>query len=125
MDREIKQRWINALRSGEYEQGFGQLNDGERYCCLGVLCDIAVKDGVVRSSPVGALGKFIGYYVPTSDSGPWIDQDVLPEAVRDWAGLVEKNPRVTIGEDDTVISEVNDVYQLNFNQIAEIIEEQL
>lgn len=45
MTRAIKERWIEALTSGRYEQGFGQLcevgEDGERrYCCLGVLADI-------------------------------------------------------------------------------------
>ena len=45
MKPEIKERWLIALRSGNYQQGKGQLKDGDRYCCLGVLCDI-VKDEV-------------------------------------------------------------------------------
>ena len=48
MDRELKDRWLDALKSGEYEQGTGSLmfeDDsygpyGSRYCCLGVLLDI-------------------------------------------------------------------------------------
>jgi hypothetical protein len=34
-------RWIEALRSGQYEQGQNYLRVGSRYCCLGVLCEIA------------------------------------------------------------------------------------
>lgn len=45
MDSELKQKWVDALRSGDYEQGQEQLQtpDG-KYCCLGVLCDIVNPD---------------------------------------------------------------------------------
>ena len=38
----IKKLWLDALRSGEYEQCKGKLHDGEGFCCLGVLYDVAV-----------------------------------------------------------------------------------
>ena len=44
MKPEIKQKWINALRSGEYEQGRKSLRDRNKYCCLGVLCDLHAKE---------------------------------------------------------------------------------
>jgi hypothetical protein len=45
MKREIRDRWTAALRSGEYEQGRSTLRDREdRYCCLGVLCDVLGQD---------------------------------------------------------------------------------
>lgn len=44
MNKEIKQQWIDALRSGNYLQGKGcltQIKDGKEYdCCLGVLCKV-------------------------------------------------------------------------------------
>lgn len=40
MKAELKQAWVAALRSGKYEQGRHQLRTGNRYCCLGVLCDV-------------------------------------------------------------------------------------
>jgi hypothetical protein len=42
MTPELKAKWIEALRSGRYEQGVGSLFDSgdKTYCCLGVLCDI-------------------------------------------------------------------------------------
>lgn len=47
---EIKAQWLTALRSGEYAQGQGKLTtigqEGRRDCCLGVLCDLAVKAGL-------------------------------------------------------------------------------
>jgi hypothetical protein len=37
--------WVDALRSGRYEQGHGRLltvaDDVKRFCCLGVACDIS------------------------------------------------------------------------------------
>lgn len=41
LDPETKQKWIDALRSGEYKQGNGVLFDiedgGKQFCCLGIL----------------------------------------------------------------------------------------
>lgn len=48
MKADIKQQWLDALRSGEYEQGEGELctdNDGRlEYCCLGVLARVVGFD---------------------------------------------------------------------------------
>ena len=33
MRKEIKDRWVEALRSGEYQQGQGTLKHGESFCC--------------------------------------------------------------------------------------------
>jgi hypothetical protein len=41
MNPEIKAKWVAALRSGEYKQGHTYLrNRDNKFCCLGVLCDI-------------------------------------------------------------------------------------
>lgn len=50
---EYKDKWIAALRSGEYKQGRATLcatqGDGSRaYCCLGVLAEL---DGVLEKDP--------------------------------------------------------------------------
>lgn len=48
MKAKWKKKWLKALRSGNYKQGtevlmYSSKEYGDRYCCLGVLCDI-VKD---------------------------------------------------------------------------------
>ena len=45
MKAELKTKWIEALRSGKYNQGRRALvtNQGS-YCCLGVLCDVMGKE---------------------------------------------------------------------------------
>src|SRR6056297_2776684 len=39
--KETTQKWIDALRSGKYEQNISALRSNDnKFCCLGVLCDI-------------------------------------------------------------------------------------
>jgi hypothetical protein len=58
MNADVKTRWLTALRSGEYKRAEGRLhkkdiNTGEEsFCCFGVLCDLAVKEGIFSSVTV-------------------------------------------------------------------------
>jgi hypothetical protein len=45
MKSEIRQRWLEALRSGKYDQGKSWLRQGDSFCCLGVLCDLVDPTG--------------------------------------------------------------------------------
>lgn len=134
MKTEVKNLWIEALRSGEYEQGKFRLKtrgvgDGpDEYCCLGVLCEVAVKAGVVteRDSMEGSQYAAFGAYRSTR---------TLPREVVEWAGLegtYADNPIVTeIPEEDPdrimgySLAELNDNHFKNFNDIADVIEEKL
>jgi hypothetical protein len=51
MNKEIKDKWLKALRSGEYKQGQGFLREKEddnsnkfNYCCLGVLVNEVLEE---------------------------------------------------------------------------------
>lgn len=37
-------KWIEVLRTNEYKQGQNQLRDEDRFCCLGVFCDLNKAD---------------------------------------------------------------------------------
>lgn len=41
MKADLKKKWIRALRSGKYTQGYGRLENNGVFCCLGVLCKVA------------------------------------------------------------------------------------
>ena len=61
--------WIAALESDKYEQTEGGLRDKDKFCCLGVACDIHNKDGWIRDLHgdffIYALGDVkIGGYLP-------------------------------------------------------------
>jgi hypothetical protein len=61
MKRELKQKWLAALRSGEYRQGRQELKFKDRqkqicYCCLGVLAEIAEPEKLQK-----VRNKFLFY----------------------------------------------------------------
>lgn len=120
MNNEIKQKWVDALRSGEYQQGRHQLRNDDSYCCLGVLCDLFAENNPEQ-------GKW--YQNQVDDS--WFfetDDDrfvgSLPVGVAEWAQLDDINPPVKIDGGIANIASVND-HGVPFDKIAQIIEEQL
>lgn len=127
MNSKIKEAWVNALRSGNYEQDRERLRSVNGYCCLGVLCDIYAKEHHVE-------WKFVG--IEEKNPQPmdyWFFQgksEMLPENVIDWAELESENPHVKIyeHEDDEyvwdTIANVNDT-GYTFSEIADIIQNQL
>jgi hypothetical protein len=40
MEAELKEKWVAALRSGDYKQTKVELRDGNKHCALGVLCEV-------------------------------------------------------------------------------------
>lgn len=113
MNADVKALWIEALVSGEYEQTDGTLSrttsEGIEHCCLGVLCQVAIKEGVaVRVDRPRELGAWA--YDNTSTS--------LPEAVETWAGLHSPDPIL----DNRPASLWNDAFDATFNDIAALIE---
>lgn len=118
MDAGIKARWIAALRSGEYEQAYGQLRSNKGYCCLGVLSEIAVDAGVITKERIDTGDGWTEAY-GNGSSG------YLPSLVRDWAGLPDTNPLVQADGRGQSLAWVNDHSGKTFTQIADLIEEHL
>lgn len=128
MNERIKARWLSELRSGRYKQGKEFLNKDEKLCCLGVLCEIAVDEGVitrqVRTSGVvaydqsvtGVLPEKVSKWAGLPDNNPWIEFPVLPDEQ-----YITQRPN---GRDSGPISNANDG-GLTFMQIADEIESQL
>lgn len=123
MNPEVKKLWVKALRSGKYKQGTGVLHrTDDRFCCLGVLCEVAIKQGVQLSTKIDEDLGF--YYYDDADA-------VLPEKVQKWAELEVANPDVYIrqppysfGNVLTSLAELNDD-RFSFEEIAKVIEDQL
>jgi len=44
----IKTKWLEALRSGYYNKGKHLLSSENKYCCLGVLCEIQSRPHYLR-----------------------------------------------------------------------------
>jgi hypothetical protein len=99
MDADIKQRWVAALRSGHYKQGRFDLRFVDNtFCCLGVLVDLVEPSYWSR--------------VPYEDQGSY-----PPESVRTRTGIT--------GEEERDLAHLNDWRHMNFDGIANYIENYL
>lgn len=121
MNPEIKKRWVAALRSGKYVQGKGRLkqrrdHEKSKYCCLGVLAEIAVQDGVIDPPRKREDGSY-------EYDG---DAHTLGTKVQEWAGLCDANPIMCgVGKADYAsLARLNDD-GMSFTEIADVIEKQL
>ena len=126
MNSQIKQKWIDSLRSGKYQQGQSKLYSSDGFCCLGVLCDIYAKEVGDKSWVM----KDPDYKFDTEKFDYWYFDDqseCLPKCVQDWAELNENDPVVTnriVGEYITTLASMNDK-GVTFEDLAEMIEAQL
>lgn len=101
-----RELWIAALRSGEYKQGRGQLVSGNRFCCLGVACDVFWKNnpGKIVKTPISYGGHIIS----------------LPEIVQEWYGLSGACGSFDHRADSLLVR--NDDKRQTFSEIADLIE---
>ncbi len=105
---EHRKQWVEALRSGKYQQTKNALRDGAGFCCLGVACDIS---GVGSWDEDGDHKGRLTYRADNARA------DVLPIAVQKWLGLKYCDSSF----DDEQLSAMNDS-GVSFDRIADIIE---
>ena len=126
---EFKALCLEALRSGEYQQTTGCLRNDEGFCCLGVVTDVAIKNKLVPydwRDPDGATSE---YHI--LDTNGDIRTGALPNSVRVLLGVDSCDPLVSTcfrnedGNSLHTLSSCNDQEGLTFEQIANLIEEQL
>lgn len=121
MNLEIKKMWVEALRSGEFRQGWSVLRDpAGGFCCLGVLCEL-------HRQQTGA-----GIWVDSTRAyltGENESVAKLTDEVALWAGLDSNNPQIHLDGSDHHLITLNDgsheVRPRTFTEIADIIEAQL
>ena len=96
--QELKDRWLEALRSGKYKKGHYRLRtpDG-RYCCLGVLCMTMKHPEGIGELSMNTLWECDNYF-----------------KLRELSGLELKDT-------DTLIN-MNDIEKATFSDIADYIE---
>lgn len=113
--------WVAALRSGKYKQGVGGLRRDDRFCCLGVLCEIAE---VPSFETVGAVTYYTYAFNEHIHGISYIPDRFVPSIISDLDLLK------TIRKDDGNLNELmgqlmtmNDSGNYSFNEIADFIEE--
>lgn len=119
MRQEVRDEWVAALRSGDYKQGTGALrtteDDGDQYCCLGVLCELAVKHQVI---PAAELDGNLWTYGQGDDTS----EAYLPDAVQQWAGVERRGVLELPGVRFVSLADENDRGK-RFDQIADLIDQ--
>jgi hypothetical protein len=121
----VKERWVKALKSNKYRKGSGRLRilsylKGEQdlFCVIGVLCDLYAQVGPEK------------WQLSLSAGGYSFDgmSENLPDAVAKWADL-PKIPMVrikrNINKRKVPLALLNDEEELSFEELADLIEEQL
>ena len=126
MNEEIKALWLTALRSGDYKQGKGALNKNGKFCCLGVLCDLAVKAGVTGEVHGARFTEEVRYGLPTEVQRFGIP----PMSIIKWSGMMNStgllgDPIWVDGSMCNDLPSLNDMAGYTFLQIADVIEAQL
>lgn len=140
---ERRQRWVDALRSGDYKQAKGVLKtetlEGDTaYCCLGVACELALPDLPELEWAVGTdqnEGVRWGFQ-PVMNS--IVNTGSLPREVRDYYGIQDSravfkhpasvnavNPDAPSGTQKIEchdLIDANDAACADFHQIANLIE---
>ena len=88
MDKHIAERWVQALRSGQYQQGQHELHPDENsYCCLGVLCDLYRVEQGKGEWTTTPNGRLHGMFRAPNEDITEIETAVIPEVVQKWAGM--------------------------------------
>src|SRR6185295_18826871 len=121
MNKEIKEKWIKALRSGEYKQGRGRMDreeGGEHYfCCLGVLCDISNLD---RKPIPNEPHLFMYTYNGIAEDFNNCVGNYPPKLFSDSIRIDEDAMKVLANMNDHV-----EPYEVDFSEIADYIQENL
>lgn len=122
MRKDIAEKWVVALKSGEYKQTQSYLKTDEGFCCLGVLCDLYAKE-----NSIGWKEVISTYYDESEDYKEDYHEidgstETLPHSVRDWADMYSDEGDFKNGLVHPSLVSMNDDLGNNFLEIAEVIE---
>jgi hypothetical protein len=96
-------KWISALRSGEYIQIRGTMQNTNGYCCLGVACKVLINEPTLVDNNKYLYGDKPIYQ---HNSPEWLTEiDIIVEDIH-----------------GTSLTAMNDVYGSSFKEIANFLE---
>lgn len=132
IEPEFKKKWLEALRSGKYEQGRLFLkNLSGKYCCLGVACDISNNGKWLPGSNCynfeeSENGNIAENHLPSTTKLEYFSDEKSPYIVVDDLTLDDRNEiRKKFGNVDVItLADLNDSWSFlfTFEEIANFIE---
>lgn len=125
MKEDIKHQWLEALRSGKYEQGRQSLCVSSRYCCLGVLAEITG-----HLSPLDEVG-YKECRVINKEDGTYEDSELTSDLLQTFGLSSDQQCHLIVLNDGQLGCHCNQEDKCNkcrprsFLEIADWIEENL
>ena len=122
----IVEKWVPALRSGDYVQGVDRLKENGKYCCLGVACDLA-----------GGEWDYVGSFHQADKfvyKGEWAMTSLPCQLAEEFGICVSGDIYVIQGEEDIFqfasggdavcvnLIDANDLARWSFDKIADLLE---
>lgn len=115
--RFIGQKWLDSLRSGEYQQGKGKLQTGEGFCCLGVL-EHCIEGRVEEKENEDGVLTSCGF-----PSMVWLEaHDIKFLDGHEVYLIPSQSPLISIKDLSCTADKAND-QGISFNEIADAIED--
>lgn len=114
MNPRVKILWTTDLRTARIQQWTkGALGNGKARCCLGVLGDIAVREGIIDPPITTSRGNLVyDDYV-----------SYLSTKVAEWAGIEINGAYLGARGEQEYLARDNDFNGKDFLEIADIIDE--
>lgn len=93
LTKEMKENWVAALRSGDYEQGKVNLFFNNKYCCLGVLCQLNNVEVGIEKAVVENAYEWLVQQALTQDvvRTLWRMNDLYDKTFPEIADWIEEN----------------------------------
>jgi hypothetical protein len=108
VNKEAKEKWIDALRSGKYMQGKSCLKDtNNTYCCLGVLVEVFEEHHGLK------FNQRINCSRNAMEFGSFCSVAAPPDIVLAWINIAPNH--------QTLLMNLNDKHGCSFAGIAEVL----
>lgn len=105
VNKEFIKKWVATLRSGDYKQGKRYLRFNDKFCCLGVACDIIDK------TKWYAYGNIYNYGIFTS---------VLDDDTVKYIGLDDQNYLIAMNDSGKTFDEIADYIEEKYLNVKSI-----
>jgi hypothetical protein len=115
MNTSIKKLWVEDLRQNPDLKTTGKLKRGDKFCCLGRLCEVYRKET--------GKGEWDGNdnFILQINELKFFGDVLLPLEVIEWAGLSSDDPQI----EENPLTDLNDAGILTFPDIADLIDKHL
>lgn len=113
------ERWVNALKSGKYKQGHATLCFRDKYCCLGVACDISNRSTGLKWGRDYELG---GYGYGGSGESAFLRKETIEYfGFKDQIGFSFTGNFCDTQSAIVNLANLNDVYNWSFKKIGNLV----